>query len=76
MTAKSIDSIEASLLKENDEYRKLHQEHAHYEEALEKLDQKKFLTPEDDLEFKRLKKLKLAGKDRMEQIRAEAEAKA
>ncbi|MDH5637286.1 MAG: DUF465 domain-containing protein [Nitrospinota bacterium] len=68
MTTKSIDEMEQSLLEENEEYKKLHSDHLHYEDVLERLAQKKFLTSEEDVEFKRVKKLKLQGKDRMNQI--------
>jgi hypothetical protein len=76
MTAKAIDSIEKELLKNNEEYKKLHADHLVYESQLEKFSPIKVLTPDEDLEFKRLKKLKLQGKDRMGQILAEAREKA
>jgi len=76
MATKSVDSIERALLEENEEYKQLHVDHASYESILEEFSQKKFLTPEEDLEFKRIKKLKLQGKDRMNQILQEARDKA
>ena len=72
MTTNSIDEIEQNLLAENEEYKKLHSDHLHYENVLEEFTQKKFLTPEEDVEFKRIKKLKLQGKDRMNQLLEEA----
>ncbi|MDH5510783.1 MAG: DUF465 domain-containing protein [Nitrospinota bacterium] len=72
MTTNSIDEMEQSLLEENEEFKKLHSDHLHYEGVLEKLAQKKFLTPDEDVEFKRIKKLKLQGKDRMNQILEDA----
>lgn len=53
------------LLKENDEFRKAFQEHQKYEKKLEKFKKKSFLTEEERLEEKELKKKKLALKDRM-----------
>jgi len=76
MTAKAIDSIETALLRDNEEYKKLYEDHLVYEGQLEKFSPIKVLTPDEDLEFKRLKKLKLQGKDRMGQILAEAREKA
>ena len=56
------------LREENEEYRKLEQEHIELEEALENLQKSKHLTPEDEIEKKRLQKQKLQGKDRMAEI--------
>ena len=75
MTAKAVDSVEQELLRNNDEYKKLHTDHLEYESQLEALNQKKFLSAEEDVEFKRIKKLKLQGKDRMDHILQEARAK-
>jgi len=61
------DLIE-KLLNENDEYRKLEQEHKELENALDTLQKNKHLTPEDEIEKKRLQKQKLQGKDRMAEI--------
>jgi hypothetical protein len=46
----------------------LYEEHLFLEKELQKLDQKVFLTPEEEVERKKVKKLKLAGKDEMESI--------
>lgn len=58
-------SIHQRMLAENEEYRLLYEEHVIMKRQVELLAQKRYLTPEEDLEFKRVKKLKLAGKDRM-----------
>jgi hypothetical protein len=42
--------------------------HQAHEERLEELKQKAWLTPDEELEEKRLKKLKLQLKDRMAQL--------
>ena len=57
-----------SLLATNEEYRKLHQEHLDLEGRLKTLSDKTVLTDAEQVEEIRLKKLKLAGRDRMEQI--------
>jgi hypothetical protein len=55
------------LLEEDDEYRKLHEEHVAYEERIEEL-QKRPPTTEIHFEIEKLKKKKLQGKDKMERI--------
>jgi len=50
------------------EYLRLHQEHRDHEERLQALAIKERLSEEEELEEKRLKKEKLALKDRMEAI--------
>lgn len=59
------------LLKENEDFRKLYQEHQSCDKKLEALIAKGFLTEKDELEEKELKKRKLALKDRMYLIMAE-----
>ena len=55
------------LLEENDEYRKLHEEHVAFEEKIEEL-QSRPPTTEIHFEIEKLKKQKLQGKDKMERI--------
>jgi len=57
-----------SLLEGNEEYRKLHLEHAELESRLKVLSEKHVLTVDEQIEETKLKKLKLAGRDRMEEI--------
>lgn len=56
------------LLTENEEYKKLHAEHALYCKQFNEINRKKLLTPEDETEMVRLKKLKLLTKDKMEKV--------
>jgi uncharacterized protein YdcH (DUF465 family) len=56
------------LSEENPRFRKLHEEHLLFEKQLQELDERTYLTPEEDLERKKIQKLKLAGKDEMESI--------
>lgn len=56
------------LLKENEEYKKLGDEHKSLKEALAEIDRKVHLTPEEEVERKRIQKLKLVKKDRMAEI--------
>lgn len=65
----SLNSVaQESLLAGNEEYRKLHQEHQELEGRLKVLAEKVVLTEAEQIEESKLKKLKLAGRDRMEQI--------
>jgi uncharacterized protein YdcH (DUF465 family) len=50
------------------EFRRLHDEHRHHEERLQVLAAKTRLSEDEEIEEKRLKKQKLAIKDRMEAI--------
>jgi uncharacterized protein YdcH (DUF465 family) len=43
-------------------------EHQELERKIEELNARVYLTPEEEYERKRLQKLKLAGRDKMEQI--------
>jgi uncharacterized protein YdcH (DUF465 family) len=66
------------LLKENAEYRRLAAEHQSYDSQLEDLTNKHFLSSEEQLQERTLKKKKLMLKDRMysmvQQYRKEMEA--
>jgi len=53
------------LLRQNEEFRKLHREHQSCEKKLEILTGKSFLTEDEKLEEREIKKRKLALKDRM-----------
>lgn len=53
------------LKKENEEFRKLFEEHHSLEGILAEIDKKLHLTPEEEIERKRMQKLKLAKKDKM-----------
>jgi len=57
-----------TLLVENEEFRKLYEEHIQYEQDLEALYSLKFFPPEVELRIKELKIVKLHGKDRMRQL--------
>jgi uncharacterized protein YdcH (DUF465 family) len=57
--------LRSQLYKENAEYRKLATEHQAYDDQLEDLAKKHFLSEEDELLEKTLKKKKLALKDQM-----------
>jgi hypothetical protein len=54
-----------TLLAENEDFRKLYEEHEKYEKQLKELDRSHYLTPEQEIQRKTIQKLKLSGKDRM-----------
>jgi uncharacterized protein YdcH (DUF465 family) len=56
------------LIASHDEFRKLALEHTQYEQRLDSLTQKRYLTDDEKVEEVRLKKLKLRLKDQMESI--------
>lgn len=56
------------LFSENPRYRLLYEEHLILEKELKQLDDRPHLTPEDEVQRKKVQKLKLAGKDEMERI--------
>ena len=56
------------LSEENPRFRKLHEEHIHFEKKLQEYEEMTYLSEETDLERKKIQKLKLAGKDEMESI--------
>jgi uncharacterized protein len=67
MTVKEEELIER-LIRENEDFLKAKQAHIQLARQLEELENKPFLTPQDEMEIKILKKKKLASKDQMEKI--------
>ncbi len=59
---------------ENEEFKKLYEEHLDLKHRVEKLNKLSFLSPEQELEKKTVQKQKLKGKDRMIQIIEQYEA--
>jgi len=56
------------LTRENEEFSKTKQTHSQLAKQLDELEKKPFLSPQDEVEIKILKKKKLALKDQMEKI--------
>jgi uncharacterized protein len=56
------------LKKENEEFRKLSDEHRDLDGLLAEIDNKRYLTPEEEVERKKIQKQKLLKKDRMAEI--------
>ena len=57
-----------TLLDSNSRFRMLYEEHILFEKQLSEYEKKAFLSPHEELEKNKVKKMKLAGKDAMEQI--------
>ncbi len=69
MDPKDLELIE-ELAPRHPELAALWREHLELEARLERLARRSYLSPQEELEVKRLKKIKLAGRDRMEAILA------
>jgi uncharacterized protein YdcH (DUF465 family) len=62
--------LKKRLTEEDPEFRKLMEEHVTFEKALAEFNERSHLTPNEEMERKRIQKLKLSGKDKMEMILA------
>jgi len=67
MATKEEELIER-LMRENEEFSKTKQAHALLSKQLDELEKKAYLSPQDEMEIKIIKKKKLALKDQMEKI--------
>jgi uncharacterized protein len=56
------------LKKENDEFKKVYQEHKQLDVMLAEMDKKHYLTPEEEFERKRMQKEKLLKKDKIAEL--------
>ena len=57
-----------SLLDKDPELKKFYEEHQELEKKLADFQHKHFLSSEEEVEMKKIQKLKLAGKDRMMEL--------
>lgn len=62
------DVLKEELIRTDDDFRRLHEEHQEYERRLQELSHKSLLSQDDEIEEKKIKLHKLALKDRMEEI--------
>jgi len=67
MATKEDELIER-LMRENEEFSRTKQAHSQLVNQLEELEKRSFVTPQDEVEIKIIKKKKLALKDQMEKI--------
>jgi len=63
-TLKEEEIVEA-LKRENQEFKKLSEEHRNLDHLIVEIDKRVYLTTEEEIERKKIQKLKLAKKDRM-----------
>jgi len=56
------------LLDSNPRFRMLYEEHMIFEKKLAEYEKKSFLSPQEEVEQNKVKKMKLVGKDEMEQM--------
>ncbi len=64
-----LDQVKVQQLADkNPRFRMLYEEHLLLEKELQNLDSRPFLTAEEEVERKKVQKLKLAGKDEMVRI--------
>ena len=59
------------LVRSNETLNKLMSEHELYEQQLSQFNRMSYLTPSEEVERKRIQKLKLRGRDRIERILAD-----
>jgi uncharacterized protein len=62
------EELKTHLMQTDEEFRRLAEQHHLYHQQLEALEAKAHLTPEEEVEEHRLKKVKLQLKDQMNQI--------
>jgi len=65
---KKDEELIRTLPEREPELRQYYEEHVDLEQRLEAFQEKLYLTSEEELERKRLQKLKLAGKDKIMEI--------
>jgi uncharacterized protein YdcH (DUF465 family) len=66
--------LKAHLIATSEEFRQLVAQHAEYDRLLDAIETKPHVTPEDEVEEHRIKKLKLRVKDQMNEIMARYKA--
>jgi uncharacterized protein YdcH (DUF465 family) len=62
------EALVTRLSVEDPEYQRWEQEHKKLEDSLMSFETHRYLTPEEEVERKRIQKLKLAAKDKMMEI--------
>jgi Uncharacterized protein conserved in bacteria len=68
MDLNTHEELKAHLMATNQEFRELAAKHSEYERQIQAIESLPHVTPEDELEEQRLKKLKLHIKDQMMEI--------
>ncbi len=68
MAKRGEDELIKELLERDEEFRKAYEAHEEYERRIAEFDRRPYLTTEEQMARKRLQKLKLVEKDKMEAI--------
>ncbi len=66
--------LKAHLMATSEEFRQLVAQHAEYDRLLDAIEAKPHVTPEDEVDEHRIKKLKLHVKDQMNEVMARYKA--
>jgi uncharacterized protein len=74
MERNALEELKAHLMTNNENFRRLAEQHSDYARKLDALEAQPHLTDQEQLEETRLKKLKLRLKDQMEAIIAQYRA--
>ncbi len=61
-------SLLQGLIESNPRFRTLYENHIFFEKQLQEYEKRSFLSPDEEIEKNKVKKLKLIGKDEMENI--------
>jgi uncharacterized protein len=67
---KHDEALIAKYIDKDDELKRFIEDHRNYEFILENFNKRVYLTPEEEIEKKKIQKLKLIGKDRIQHILA------
>ena len=70
----ALTELKAHLMATSEEFRQLAAKHAEYDRLLDAIEAKPHVTPEDEVEEHRIKKLKLRVKDQMNEVMARYKA--
>ena len=71
-SVKNLGMTDEEFAVENEDFKKVFEAHRGYKKQVDEIEKKHLLSAQDEVEIKRLKKLKLALKDEMEKIRSVA----
>jgi uncharacterized protein YdcH (DUF465 family) len=72
---KADEELVARWVHQDPELKRRIEDHQEYERQLEEFNRRAYLTAEETVERRRIQKLKLAGRDRIEQLLAQYRAK-
>ena len=70
----ALTELKAHLMATSEEFRQLAAKHAEYDRLLDAIEAKPHVTPEDEVDEHRIKKLKLHVKDQMNEVMARYKA--